>query len=41
MDLKKIIKNNQNNVKNIIRLITQEQNEDIEQEVYTLVKTII
>ncbi len=34
MDLKKIIKNNQNNVKNIIRLITQEQNEDIEQEVY-------
>lgn len=34
MDFKKIIKNNQNNVKNIIRLITQEQNEDIEQEVY-------
>ena len=34
MDFKKIITNNQNNVKNIIRLITQEQNEDIEQEVY-------
>ena len=34
MDLKKIITNNQNNVKSIIRLITQEQNEDIEQEVY-------
>ncbi|MBR2525834.1 hypothetical protein IKE67_05155 [bacterium] len=29
-----MITNNQNNVKNIIRLITQEQNEDIEQEVY-------
>ncbi len=34
MDLKKIIKNNQNNVKNIIRLITKAENEDIEQEVY-------
>ena len=34
MDFKKIIKNNQNNVKNIIRLITKEENEDIEQEVY-------
>ncbi len=34
MDLKKIIKNNQNNVKNIIRLITKQENEDIEQEVY-------
>jgi len=34
MDLKKIITNNQNNVKNIIRLITKEENEDIEQEVY-------
>jgi len=34
MDFKKIITNNQNNVKSIIRLITQEQNEDIEQEVY-------
>ena len=37
MDLKKIIKNNQNNVKNIIRLITEEENEDIEQEVYVKV----
>lgn len=34
MNLKKIIKTNQNNVKNIIRLITKEDNEDIEQEVY-------
>ena len=34
MNFKKIITDNQNNVKNIIRLITQEQNEDIEQEVY-------
>ena len=34
MDFKKIITNNQNNVRNIIRLITNEQNEDIEQEVY-------
>lgn len=37
MDLKKIIKNNHNNVKNIIRLITKEENEDIEQEVYVRV----
>lgn len=34
MNLKKIIKTNQNNVKNIIRLITKEDNEDLEQEVY-------
>ena len=34
MDIKKIITNNQNNVKNIIRLITKQENEDIEQEVY-------
>ncbi len=34
MDFKNIIKNNQNNVKSIIRLITREENEDIEQEVY-------
>ena len=34
MDIKNIIKNNQNNVKNIIRLITKQSNEDIEQEVY-------
>lgn len=37
MDLKNIIKNNQNNVKNIIRLITKEENEDIEQNVYVKV----
>ena len=37
MDFKKIIKNNHNNVKNIIRLITKEENEDIEQEVYVRV----
>ena len=37
MDLKKIITNNQNNVKHIIRLITKEENEDIEQEVYVRV----
>ena len=34
MDLKNIIKNNQSNIKNIIKLITKEENEDIEQEVY-------
>lgn len=34
MDIKDIIKNNHNNVKRIIRLITKEENEDIEQEVY-------
>ena len=34
MDFKEIIKNNQTNVKNIIRLITKETNEDLEQEVY-------
>ena len=34
MDFKEIIKNNQANVKNIIRLITKEINEDLEQEVY-------
>lgn len=34
MDIKKIITNNQNNVKNIIRLITKQENDDIEQEVY-------
>ncbi len=34
MNLKDIIKNNQNNVKRIIRLITNEENEDIEQNVY-------
>ena len=34
MDFKEIIKTNQNNVKSIIRLITKESNEDLEQEVY-------
>lgn len=34
MDFKNIIKNNQNNVKNIIQLITKEDNEDLEQDVY-------
>ena len=34
MDLKQIIDNNKEYVKNIIKLITKENNEDIEQEVY-------
>lgn len=34
MDLNKIITNNKQNIKNIIRMITKEENEDIEQEVY-------
>lgn len=34
MDFKEIVKNNQSNVKSIIRLITKETNEDLEQEVY-------
>lgn len=34
MDFKEIVKNNQNNVRNIIRLITKETNEDLEQEVF-------
>ena len=34
MDFKEIIKNNKQNVQNIIRLITKETNEDLEQEVY-------
>lgn len=34
MDFEKIIQNNKQNIKNIIRLITKEENEDIEQEVY-------
>lgn len=38
MDLKDIIKNNKQNVKSIIRLITkEEENEDLEQEVYVKV----
>lgn len=34
MDLKKVIKDNKQNIKNIIRLITKEDNDDLEQEVY-------
>lgn len=34
MDFKEIIKSNKENVKNIIRMITKEENEDLEQEVY-------
>ena len=35
MDLKKIIINHGNTVRNIVKRITNEQNEDLEQEVYT------
>lgn len=34
MNFKELIESNQNNVRSIIRLITKETNEDIEQEVY-------
>ncbi len=34
MDFNKIIKNNKHNIKNIIRAVTKEDNEDLEQEVY-------
>jgi len=34
MDFKELIKSNRNNVKSIIKLITKEENEDLEQEVY-------
>ena len=34
MDFKELIKNNKQNVQNIIKLITKESNEDLEQEVY-------
>ena len=37
MNFKKLIKSNQNNVRSIIRLITNETNEDLEQEVYVKV----
>ena len=37
MDFKEIIKNNQNNVRSIIKLITKETNEDLEQEVFVKV----
>lgn len=34
MNFEKLIKKNKQNIKNIIRLVTKEDNEDIEQEVY-------
>lgn len=34
MDFNKLVKDNKQNIKNIIRLITKEDNEDLEQEVY-------
>lgn len=37
MDFKEIVKNNTNNVRSIIRLITKETNEDLEQEVFVKV----
>lgn len=37
MDFKQVVKENQSNVKSIIRLITKETNEDLEQEVYVKV----
>lgn len=37
MNFKEIIKNNQNNVRSIIRLITKETNEDLEQKVFVKV----
>lgn len=37
MDFKKIVNENQSNVRSIIRLITKETNEDLEQEVYVKV----
>ena len=37
MNFDEIIKKNKQNVKNIIRLITKEDNEDLEQEVYVKV----
>lgn len=37
MDFKELIKSNRNNVRSIIKLITKETNEDLEQEVYVKV----
>ena len=34
MDFNKVIETNKQNIRNIIRLITKEDNEDLEQEVY-------
>ena len=38
MDFKELVKINKQNVKNIIRLITKQENEDLEQEVYLRVR---
>lgn len=37
MDFKQVVNENKNNIKSIIRLITKEENEDLEQEVYVKV----
>ena len=37
MDFKQVVKDNKTNVKSIIKLITKEENEDLEQEVYVKV----
>ena len=37
MNFKELVENNRNNVRNIIRLITKETNEDLEQEVFVKV----
>ena len=37
MDFKEVVKDNKNNVRSIIRLITKETNEDLEQEVFVKV----
>ena len=34
MDFNKVVEANKQNIKNIIRLITREENEDLEQEVF-------
>jgi len=34
MDFNELVKQNKQNVKSIIRLITKQENEDLEQEVY-------
>ena len=34
MDIKEIIRIHQNNIKKVIKMITKEENEDLEQEVY-------
>lgn len=34
MDFKKLVRENKKNIQNVIRLVTKEENEDLEQEVY-------